>query len=905
MIPALPLSLVSGARLGPYEVQTPLGAGGMGEVYRARDTRLGRDVAIKILPAAVTADPGRVQRFEQEARAAAALNHPNILAVFDIGEQDGLPYIVSELLEGQTLRERLNGGPLAVRKAIEYAVQIGRGLGAAHERGIVHRDLKPDNVFVTAEGYVKILDFGLAKLTEREQVAVAASALPTTPPNTVIGTVLGTIGYMSPEQVRGAPVDSRTDIFAFGALLYETLSGQRAFGGDTNIDVMTAILKEDPPDLPSADRQIPPGLQRIVDRCLEKSPTARFQTASDLCFALENLTSLSGPASVVGVPAQTTPARRGRGRAVAAAGSVAVVALAAVAGAAGYLLRPSAVPTVIRFTIDAPKDVAFAGGPAFAPAAALSPDGKAIAFMGLRGGVTTPILFVRPIDSFDARPLAGTDGAGFPFWSPDSASIGFFAQGKLKRIDLIGDHVQTLCDAPNGEGGTWGPDGTIVFAPNPTGPLSRVSASGGVPGTITALSAAERESSHRWPVFLPDGRHFLLVSQPGNVIRAGSLDSTESKRLLAADSRAEYAAGHLVFARGDTLFAQAFDVRKLETTADALPIVEGIRANALNARAAFSVSPSGSLVYRTGSGAAPVQLTWFDRAGQVLERVGGVKDYRAVDLSPDGTRLVVHLHDESVNGGNLWLFDLMRGTQTRFTFTATHEGAPHFSPDGTRIAFNSSVPGGPFDLYVKDAGGVTAPQLLFKSDANKAVRSWSPDGRMLVFDVDGPKTSSDIAILPLTGDRTPVMFLATAANEGQGELSPDGKFMAYTSNESGRNEVYVQTFPATGAKWLISTGGGVEPHWRRDGRELYYVSALPLRLMAVDLTTNPAKFDAGIPHPLFAAPTLSATGPGPATRTGSYAVSADGRKFVLSMQPETQYSNPLSVVVNWAAGLKK
>jgi Tol biopolymer transport system component len=902
----VPLS--SGTRLGSYEILAALGAGGMGEVYRARDVRLQRDVAIKVLPEDVTADPARVQRFEQEARAAAALNHPNILAVFDIGDRQGSPYIVSELLEGQTLRERLASGPLPPRKAVDYAIQIARGLAAAHERGIVHRDLKPDNVFLTTDGRAKVLDFGLAKLTEREHPELTLSALPTTPPNTAIGTVLGTIGYMAPEQVRGAQVDQRTDIFAFGALLYEMLSGRRAFGGDTGIDVMTAVLKEDPPDLPSAERQIPPGLQRIVDRCLEKSPAARFQTASDLGFALESLTSASGAAAVVDAGPATagTSGIWGRRAAMLWASAAAVFLLVLVAGAIAYALRPLAAPTVVRFTMDPPPDAAFGGGPAFSPSAAVSPNGKQIVFMAGRKDASTPMLFVRSIDSFEARPLDGTEGASFPFWSPDSASIGFFTAGKLKKIDLAGGPVRTICDTISGQGATWSAEGVIVFAADAIGPLSRVPSAGGQPVPVTKLSDAGKESSHMWPDFLPDGRHFIFLVQPGNVIRVGSLDSVESTRLFAADSRAAYAApGYLLFVRGETLFAQAFDARKLQTTAEPIPMVEGMRVNASNARAAFSVSPAGVLTYRTGTATFPVQLTWFDRSGAVRGRVGQQRDYRGIDLSPDGTRVATHLHDDAAGGGNLWLLDLTRGTETRFTFTATHDASPHFSSDGTRVVFNSQGPGKPLDLYIKEAGGVTAPQPLVTDDVNKAARHWSADGRFIVYDTNGPKTLSDIAVVPLSGDRKPITFLATAANEGQGELSPDGRFMAYSSNESGRYDIYVQPFPATGGKWQVSTAGGFEPHWRRDGKELFYVSTQPYKMMAVDVKFNQATFEAGIPHALFDAPTLQMSPPGPATRTGNYVVSADGQKFLLLLSAPTQLSNPVSVVLNWTTGLRK
>jgi len=905
------MSLGPGTRLGPYEILASIGAGGMGEVYRARDTRLGRDVAIKVLPPSLSSDPERLQRFEQEARAAAALNHTNILAVFDIGEYASSPYIVSELLDGQTLRERVAGGPVPVRKAIECAIQVARGLAAAHEKGIVHRDLKPDNVFVTTDSRVKILDFGLAKLTEQEPTALSVSALPTTPPLTLTGMVLGTIGYMAPEQVRGLAADARTDIFAFGALLYEMLSGRRAFGGETTIDVMTAILKEDPPDLPATEHAMPPALQRIVDRCLEKSPVARFQTASDLAFALESLSAHSGttPPAVAAIDvARPASALWGRRAAMLWASAACVLLMATIVLAIGYVSRAPAAPAVVQFTVGEPTDATFAGGPAYAPGAAISPDGRHLVFMATRAGGSTALLWIRSLDASEARPLTGTDGANDPFWSPDSRSIGFFAQSKLKRVDVSGGPTQTLCDAPAGEGGTWNRDGVIVFAPDAGSALVRVSSAGGRPTAVTKLSA-DKETSHRWPDFLPDGRHFLFLSQPDNVVHIGSLDSAEVTRLVTADSRALYAPGYLLFIREETLVAQQFDAGQLQTTGEAVPVAEDVRVNPGNGRAAFAVSESGILVYRTGPAGFLTQLMWFDRAGKEIGRVGQPKDYRGIDLSPDGQRIVLHLHEQVfrgvAGGGGLWLLDTTRGTESRFTFSGAHDEAPHWSPDGSRVVFGSGRAGVDQNLYVKPAGGASPEEVLLKTDVAKAPRSWSADGRFIVYDSAGGKTLTDIWVLPLAGDRKPIPFLTTPANEGQGELSPDGRWMGYTSNESGRYDIYVQPFPATGGKWLVSTGGGIEPHWRRDGKELYYVSAPPQKLMAVDVKTQGAIFEASVPHALFDLTGYPFGGLSPFNTTGAYEPSADGQKFLASIRPNTTVSNPLTIVLNWTASLKK
>ena len=915
------MSFAAGIRVGPYEIVSAIGAGGMGEVYSARDTRLHRDVAIKFLPAGVSADPERLARFEQEARAAAALNHPNILAVHDVGSYQDAPYIVSELLDGQTLRERMGSGPLPVRKAIEYAIQVARGLAAAHEKGIVHRDLKPDNVFVTIDGRVKILDFGLAKLTEREPAMLNASVLPTTPPQTVPGIVLGTIGYMAPEQVRGVGADVRTDIFAFGALLYEMIAGRRAFAGDTTIDVMTAILKEDPPDLPATERQMPPALQRIIDRCLEKSPAARFQTASDLAFALESLSTQSANASAIVADQRKESWLWGPRAAMVWAAVACLLLVATIVLAVGYTSRAPATPPVVQFTIDEPANATFFGGPAYAPGAVISPDGRHIAFMATRDSSTANFLWVRSLDATAARLLNGTDGASFPFWSPDGKSIGFFSQGKLRKVDVAGGAIQTLCDATAGEGGTWNRDGVIVFAPSITGPLARVSAAGGEPSPVTTLSRAEMESSHRWPEFLPDGRHFLFLSEPGNVVKVGLLDSAEIVRVTTGSSRALYADGQLLFVRDETLVAQPFDVKELRTTGEAVPVAEDVRVNPANGRAAFAVSPTGILVYRIGGNAVPVQLTWFDRTGKELQKIGQPKDYRGMALSPDAQRVVVHLHETSgrstvgFGGGGLWVVDIGRGTESRFTFTGAHDTSPRWSPDGLRIVFTSNqtaIPprgagrsGGSLGLYVKAAGGVTPEELLMKSDSAIIAQSWSRDGRFIAFDSDGGKSLTDVFLLPLAGDRKVIPFLTTAANEGQAEFSPDGRWIAYTSDESGAADIYVQPYPPTGRKWLVSTGGGVEPRWRADGKELYYVSRVPTKLMAVDVKAQGVDFEPGVPRALFSTPGIRANGPGVASINGSYAVSGDGQKFLVSLVPVALDATPLTVVLNWTAGLKK
>jgi eukaryotic-like serine/threonine-protein kinase len=922
------MGLSSGTRLGVYEILTLIGAGGMGEVYRARDPRLSRDVALKILPPAFTADPERLRRFEQEARAAAALNHPNILAVFDIGTHDGAPYIVSELLEGETLRERLAPArqgrePLPVRKAIESAVQIAHGLAAAHDKGILHRDLKPDNIFVTTDGRVKILDFGLAKLTQSEAAFAEVSALPTTPPLTHPGVVLGTVGYMSPEQVRGLAADPRSDLFALGTILYEMLSGRRAFAGDTAMDAMTAILKEDPPDLPLGERRIPAALGRIVDRCLEKSPAARFQTASDLAFALDALSSPSGATQAIG-GAAVTPQRRDRlaWALVTVFGVVAVAALAwATLTSVGR--APSDVRT-LRFSIFPPDgwrlSLANRGG---APTPlVLSPDGRRLAFV-VRRAEGEDAIWVRALDALTAQPLAGTEGASSIFWSPDSRFLGFFVGSKLKTIDAAGGPPTTLCELPvAGAGGTWSRDGVILFAAG-TAPLQKVSASGGVPAAATTLGKGE--SAHFRPWFLPDGRHFLysvfgLGSQASTLpIFVGSLDSTERVRLVESSStNAVYAQGHLLFLRDTTLTAQPFDLRRRALAGDAFPVAEQIQLQGIQPpQGIFSVSDGGVLVYQTGRAATATgqQLTWFDRTGQPLATVGDRMSYGDVALSPDERRAVVSVGPP----GDLWTLDLARGLPTRFTFNQQVNVFPIWSPDGRHIAF-ASIGGEGLDIYQKASNGVGAQESLIAGGPFKTPSDWSPDGRFLLYTRAGTdRVNTDVWVLPLVGDKKPFPLLATAFNESGAKFSPDGRWVAYTSDESGRVEVYVAPFivptgsaaapGTTSGKWQVSTRGGSLPTWRRDGKEIFYVEAVSSRLIAISVNGQGPAFDVGAAQPLF---TLrqggSATAQfGPVARS-FFDVTRDGRRFLVNATPTEAQAGPpppITLVLNWTAALKK
>jgi Tol biopolymer transport system component len=883
------MALDVGTRLGPYEIVALLGAGGMGEVYRARDPRLGRDVAIKVLPTSVSTDHERLTRFEQEARAAAALNHPNILAVHDVARHGETPYIVSELLEGETLRERLAGDVLPVRKAIEYGIQIARGLAAAHDKGIVHRDLKPDNIFLTV-GPVKILDFGLAKLLQDEPAVSNASVLPTTPPQTVPGVVLGTMGYMSPEQVRGLAADHRSDIFAFGAVLYEMLAGRQAFRADTAMDSMTAILRDEPPDLPIGERQIPPALERIVKRCLEKSPAARFKSADDLAFALEGLTTPSSGA----LPAISAGGPRRRERLVWIA---ALVLLAIVAAAMAVLaLRPRPVAPdperrVEITTPPTPDEVSIA----------LSPDGEKVAFVASTDG--RPQLWLRSLRSGVARPLAGTDGATFPFWSPDSQSIGFFANERVNRIDIDGGSFRVLARAPVPAGGAWSRDGVILYPPVPDAPIFRVSAAGG--DTTMLPGARPGQGGNRFPQFLPDGRRFLYymadVSSRG--VYVGSLDGPERRRLFDADAApVVMPPSHVLVVRAGTLFAQRFDPVTLALEGTAVTLAEGVNVDSIGV-GAMSASATGSIIYRVGSASRQRQLTWFDRAGRSLGDVHGPDSANLLnpELSPDGRVLAV---GRTVNGNtDIWLLELSRRVLTRFTSDPTPDIAAVWSPDGGHIVFSATDGGGSagFHLAQKStAAGGTASTLLDVADTLVAT-DWSRDGRFVLFGKvpplgpTEPPTGTDVWALPMTDKGTPIPVAQTKADERTAQFSPDGHWVAFESNESGRFEIHVQQFPNPGTKVVVSTGGGLQPRWRHDGQELFYI-APDGRLMAVALRfPSSSTVEPSSPVPLFNARVGSTFIGGSKMQ---YVAAPDGR-FLMNTLTE-HAAAPITLILNWA-----
>jgi eukaryotic-like serine/threonine-protein kinase len=889
------MSPPSHARLGPYEVLGLLGAGGMGEVYRGRDPRLGRQVAIKVLPPGLSADPDRLHRFEQEARSAAALNHPNIVAVYDIGQYNGSPYIVSELLEGETLRARLEGGspaarqadgssgpqrPLPVRRAVDYAVQIAQGLAAAHDKGIIHRDLKPENIFLVSDGHAKILDFGLAKLVQPSLEAVGNST--TIARDTQPGVVLGTVGYMSPEQVRGQLADHRSDIFAFGAILYEMLTGQRAFRGASSADTMTAILTEDPPALPGAGQHIPPGVGRVVDRCLDKNPHARFQSAHDLAFALEGLSTRSDTTAAVRASTRRWPSWLPWG--LFAATALALVATSALA--ISYSRRAGERPRSVRFTLDPPGTLVTS---ARGTSIAVSPDGNRIAFAAT-AATGSPVLWVRDLGSVVAQQFPGTDGAVLPFWSPDGRSIGFYADARLKKIAVSGGPPQTLGYANLPTAGAWNRDGVILVS-GQTGPIGRTSTAGGEMTAASTLDQSRQEVAHLFPHFLPDGRRFLFYARSTTPEHDGiyvkALDSDDVQRVVDARSNVAYVApGYLVYAREGILVAQPFDVDRAVTTGDPIPIAERVEQSAESGLAVFAASETGVLVYRGSTDTARSRLIWFDRRGNRLGAIGEPGTYRNPRLSPDGTRVAVEMVDPSGNR-DIWLIDVVRGVPTRFTFDASRDAAPVWSSDGRQIVWQGGA-----HTYLKSSSGTGREESL--KNEPWIPDDWLPDGSGLLFHPNAPR---QVWFLPLTGaDRTPRPRIEGRAITSHARLSPDGHWVAFSTNDSGRFEINLQNFQTPAGTWRLSANGGIQPKWRHDGRELFYL-ALDGTLMSVPVTLG-ALPEIGRARPLFQTRIEPATG----FVWHQYDVTPDGR-FLVNV-PEAEAS-PVTVVVDWPALMKR
>ena len=889
-----------GTKLGPYQILDKLGEGGMGEVYRAHDSKLGRDVALKILPPAFTSNPDRLARFEREARLLASLNHPHIGAIYGLEEAGGVRALVLELIEGPTLAERMAAGPISTRDALEIVRQISEALEAAHEKGIVHRDLKPANIKIAPDGSVKVLDFGVAKATAHDSADGALSSAATaTMEATAHGVIVGTAAYMSPEQARGQPVDKRTDVWAFGCVLYEMLAGRRAFAGDTASDVLARVIERDP-DWAALPAALPEPIRRLLERSLRKDRRRRLSDIADARIEIDD--ALAAPVL------HDRPAVVGRTARSVLWGSAALVLVLALGAAGFFLLRPAAAVSPVRLSATIPPGMRFqvGGGAAGAPAGnsgSISPDGSKLLFT-LIDGTGKWQIWIRSIDGVAAQPLAGTEAANNPFWSADSRYVGFFDDGtrKLKKVDVTTGSVTTICDAPGGRGGSWNRDNIIVFARSNAEGLFKVPAAGGELSPATTLRAGE--AWHRSPSFLPDGRHFLYrVNGASPGVFLGSLDSLEGVRLLDADSNAIYAPpGYVLFTRQAMLLAQAFDDVSLRLVGEPVPVAEDVATDLVNGLSAFSASDNGVLAYRKGGiRSVNFQLTWFNREGKLVESVGSAAPFRGVDLAPDGMRAAIHRHDTV--GGDLWILERARGTMSRFTFDAAQDNsAAVWSPDGTRVAY-SSIRGGKWGLYQKPSNGSGAEEPLLESDVRVAPDAWSRDGSSLVYETIGPETASDLMLLPL-GSRTPTPLLHTKFNESTGQVSPDGNWLAYQSNESGSSEIYLDAFPQGGAKLKVSTAGGSNPRWRGDSRELFYTLPSPnsLKMVATSLRGNGSSLEAGSPVTLFEYPYLGVTHPAPYRE---YAVTADGQQFLVERLAADEVGTTVEVVLNWNAALSK
>jgi eukaryotic-like serine/threonine-protein kinase len=895
--------LTSGTKLGPYEIVAPLGAGGMGEVYRARDTRLDRSVAIKVLPKHLSSDPEAKQRFDREARAISSLNHPNICTLHDVGHQDGTDFLVMELLEGETLADRLAKGPLPPDQVLKYGIEICEGLERAHKSGVVHRDLKPGNVMLTKTG-AKLMDFGLAKsVTVANAPAAGLTATLMSPgvshPLTAQGTVLGTFQYMSPEQVEGKDADVRSDIFALGAVLYEMATGKRAFTGKSQASIVAAILASEPQAISAVQPMAPVALDRVVKTCLEKDPDERFQTVHDLKLQLK---WISEGGSQVGIPAPVA-ARRKFPPVIWAVAAIALVAGAALSAA--YFLQAGHPKGVIRASVLAPEGSEFLSLDIEGGAPAISPDGKQLAFVA-RDKQGAILLWLRPIDSISARPLTGTETAGHPFWSPDSRSVGFFARNKLQKIDIASGSVQTICEAGLGRGGSWSKDGVILFTPNTTDVLYRVAAAGGNAVKATQFDASRGENSHRWPYFLPDGKHYLFFvrSSQGtdvNGVYGGALDSKEHHLLLRTGYSAAYAEpGYLLSVREQSLVEQPFDANKVALTGDPVPVAEHVAENGATSEAMFSVSQNGVLAYQPGQNAAVGwNLVMYDRSGKKVSDIG-TNLFLWPSLSPDATKVAVGVTDIHFGTPDLWAYDLARGTRTRLTFEPGREGNAVWMPDGQSVIFGSDQTG-LTHVYRKSINGTGATETVLETaDTVEVPRSVCHDGRYLLYErrAGNTKTKYDIWALPLGGDHKPFPLVQSDFDDLAPAFSPDCNCVAYMSDDSGQFEVYITHFPDATGKYQVSTSGGVNPHWRGDGKELFFVSPQDRNLNSVSVAQQGKGLELGSARKLFPTHAVS-------QQLGPFDVSADGQRFLVNGENVQVTNEPVTLVVNWDAELKK
>lgn len=893
------MTLPAGKRLGPYEIETLLGTGGMGEVYRAQDTRLNRTVAIKVLSRQLSSSPELRQRFEREARTISQLSHSNVCALYDVGLDGETPYLVMEYLQGEMLSSCLAKGALTLQQTLRFGTEIAEALAAAHRLGIVHRDLKPGNVMLERSG-MKLLDFGLAKAAAGPAAPASGSEIATRTDITQAGTILGTVPYMAPEQLEGKETDARTDIFALGAVLYEMATGTRAFRGTSQASIISAILKDDPAPIATLQPLCPPSLDYAIRTCLAKGPEDRWQSARDVAHELRSIANSPGGEAQ---GSRVTP--RGLRERIAW-GGFAVAAVAALLCVA-LLLRPNTRPAEVFITSILPPDkhrFDFVGSPP-----TVSPDGRRIAFVA-RHAEESGLLWVRSFDGSSANPLPGTEGARAPFWSPDSRSLGFWAAGKLKRIDLSGSAPQTLCDAPNrGGAGSWSPDGVIIFAPTAGGgPVHRVAASGGAASPVTEVDRA-REFGHYWPVFLPDGRHFLYavasaIDRQQNGIYVGQLDSMDRRFVVHTRLQAAFAPlaatssrGHLLYLKDRVLMAQDFDAARLRLTGEATPVAEQVQFLGASGTAVFSVSQNGVLAYQASSGGELSRLVWVDRDGKHLDIVVSGGSYLHPRLSSDGSRIAYGVVDPQTAYIDIWTHDLTRRTSSPLTFGPGINLSPVWSPDDRWIVFSSNR-NGIYEIYRKETSGDGQDEVLLPGGRGRWAVDYSAKNGLIALqsrDTAEEPSGPDIQVLS-PEDRKVTTLLSTPFEETTPQFSPDGRWLAYASNESGRTEVYVRSRSPLGAKWPVSISGGRRPRWSRDGREIFFI-APDNTLMAADVTTG-SRFQTDPPRSLFRVEFRL-------TDIGyPYDVSPDGKRFLVNELVEEEQPATITVVQNWTARLK-
>jgi eukaryotic-like serine/threonine-protein kinase len=888
------VAIETGSKLGPYEIHGPLGAGGMGEVYRARDTRLGRDVAIKVLPAEMASSPERRQRIEREARAISSLSHPHICTLYDIGHQDGIDYLVMECLEGETLADRLKHGAIPAAQVLKTGTEIADALEKAHRKGIIHRDLKPANIMLTKSG-AKILDFGLAKpaavapLNALVTQTINANTSPAVEPLTAEGTLAGTLQYMAPEQLEGKQIDARSDIFTLGAVLYEMLTGRPAFAAQSQASIVAAILEHEPEPISRIQPLSPPGLERTVQRCLAKDPEERWQCAGDLAAELRWISTSPKLTAAPSVAASRKLVWLSW--AMAAAALIATITLAAV------LLHRNVAQARQQFAIPVSGEVSHL---------ALSPDGRYLAYVSPDDTSGSNMVFVQEIGAPEAKVLAGTDGASYPFWSPDDNYVAFFAEGKLKKVPLAGGPPQALALAPTARGGTWSRKNVIVYSPEAGGALWRINADGSGNALVGERKEAG-ESSHRWAVFLPDGDHYLfwggefeVAPEAQQNVYLASLHDNSIRKLFQARSTLGYANGNVFYLNGTgSLVYSALDVSAGKITGEPHMVANGIGFSPSTFWAAFTVAENGTVVYYNTLGASLSTLTWYDRNGKGLGTVGEPAVQANPSISPEGNRVAVDVNDVKARNIDVWLENLKNGTSTRFTFEPSEDTDGVWSRDGSELAFRSGGSGAGFALQLKKVSGLEHERTLVHGTGEHGddlvPNSWSADNSSIVCNLQPGAGGSKLVLVSVRDGKLVPLFEGDA-NMTTGQVSPDGRWLAYASNESGSWEVYVTTFPNIAGKWQVSRGGGSEPRWSRNGAEMFYVGPKGM-LTAVPVDTKDG-FTAGSPQPLFR---FNSRAPISSTDLFTYDVTPDGQRFLVNRYVKPDHIAPLSVVLNATA----